>query len=286
MHAHVLNVRKHATLNVACVFALLQSAENLCLSVRERGGEGRRERQWEGRWERESGREREREQEREREGKRGRVCAKNHRRRQIKRGWVGSDSNSYSPTSSALSSRENEWCSVATSQSLFFPPALQWGCVGGGLLLLWGLVGSSKRSYFERVNVHVSVCAFCGQRRLIRRTRRKKSRALLGLFFCTTGAAHQRNASSWADSDWRLTPDSDRSRGLVLQQPNQQYSFFPQKIKVQKSLKYSRWAVTGKMASFGKLTDYFNRRKSQEELRLGRSSQRSGSYCCTVAEAR
>jgi len=41
-----------------------------------------------------------------------------------------------------------------------------------------------------------------------------------------------------------------------------------------------------KMASFGKLTDYFNRRKSQEELRVGRSSQRSGSYCCTVAEAR
>ncbi|XP_068610755.1 ankyrin repeat and fibronectin type-III domain-containing protein 1 [Brachionichthys hirsutus] len=40
------------------------------------------------------------------------------------------------------------------------------------------------------------------------------------------------------------------------------------------------------MASFGKLTDYFNRRKSQEELRVGRSSQRSGSYCCTVAEAR
>ncbi|TKS89917.1 hypothetical protein D9C73_024046 [Collichthys lucidus] len=40
------------------------------------------------------------------------------------------------------------------------------------------------------------------------------------------------------------------------------------------------------MASFGKLTDYFNRRKSQEDLRVGRSSQRSGSYCCTVAEAR
>ncbi|XP_047233308.1 uncharacterized protein LOC124875292 isoform X2 [Girardinichthys multiradiatus] len=40
------------------------------------------------------------------------------------------------------------------------------------------------------------------------------------------------------------------------------------------------------MASFGKLTDYFNRRKSREELRVGRSSQRSGSYCCTVAEAR
>ncbi|XP_049916701.1 ankyrin repeat and fibronectin type-III domain-containing protein 1 isoform X1 [Epinephelus moara] len=40
------------------------------------------------------------------------------------------------------------------------------------------------------------------------------------------------------------------------------------------------------MASFGKLTDYFHRRKSQEELRVGRSSQRSGSYCCTVAEAR
>ncbi|XP_037319022.2 ankyrin repeat and fibronectin type-III domain-containing protein 1 isoform X1 [Pungitius pungitius] len=40
------------------------------------------------------------------------------------------------------------------------------------------------------------------------------------------------------------------------------------------------------MASFGKLTDYFNRRKSQEEMREGRSAQRSGSYCCTVAEAR
>lgn len=40
------------------------------------------------------------------------------------------------------------------------------------------------------------------------------------------------------------------------------------------------------MASFGKLTDYFHRRKSQEELRLARGSQRSGSYCCTVAEAR
>ncbi|XP_053720627.1 ankyrin repeat and fibronectin type-III domain-containing protein 1 isoform X1 [Synchiropus splendidus] len=40
------------------------------------------------------------------------------------------------------------------------------------------------------------------------------------------------------------------------------------------------------MASFGKLTDYFNRRKSREELRVDRSSRRSGSYCCTVAEAR
>lgn len=40
------------------------------------------------------------------------------------------------------------------------------------------------------------------------------------------------------------------------------------------------------MATFGKLTDYFNRRKSREELRVGRSSRRSGSYCCTVAEAR
>ncbi|KAK5881116.1 hypothetical protein CesoFtcFv8_021956 [Champsocephalus esox] len=40
------------------------------------------------------------------------------------------------------------------------------------------------------------------------------------------------------------------------------------------------------MASFGKLTDYFNRRKTQDELRVGRSSQRSGSYCCSVAEAR
>ncbi|XP_029978061.1 uncharacterized protein LOC115410530 [Sphaeramia orbicularis] len=40
------------------------------------------------------------------------------------------------------------------------------------------------------------------------------------------------------------------------------------------------------MASFGKLTDYFNRRKSREDLRVGRSSRRSGSYCCTVAEAR
>ncbi|KAG7491996.1 hypothetical protein MATL_G00010500 [Megalops atlanticus] len=41
------------------------------------------------------------------------------------------------------------------------------------------------------------------------------------------------------------------------------------------------------MSSFGKLTDYFNRRKSREELRGGRrESRRSGSYCCTVAEAR
>nr|XP_057916973.1 ankyrin repeat and fibronectin type-III domain-containing protein 1 isoform X1 [Doryrhamphus excisus] len=40
------------------------------------------------------------------------------------------------------------------------------------------------------------------------------------------------------------------------------------------------------MATFGKLTDYFNRRKSREELRVTRSSRRSGSYCCTVAEAR
>ncbi|XP_019738873.1 ankyrin repeat and fibronectin type-III domain-containing protein 1, partial [Hippocampus comes] len=40
------------------------------------------------------------------------------------------------------------------------------------------------------------------------------------------------------------------------------------------------------MATFGKLTDYFNRRKSREELHVGRSSRRSGSYCCTVAEAR
>ncbi|KAJ8399853.1 hypothetical protein AAFF_G00405830 [Aldrovandia affinis] len=41
------------------------------------------------------------------------------------------------------------------------------------------------------------------------------------------------------------------------------------------------------MSSFGKLTDYFNRRKSREELRRGRrESRRSGSYCCTVAEAR
>ncbi|XP_037134366.1 uncharacterized protein LOC119138444 isoform X1 [Syngnathus acus] len=40
------------------------------------------------------------------------------------------------------------------------------------------------------------------------------------------------------------------------------------------------------MATFGKLTEYFNRRKSREELRVGRSSRRSGSYCCTVAEAR
>lgn len=65
MHLYVLNVRKHDTLNVACVFALLQSAENLCLSVRERGGEGRRERaggrerQREGESRRERGRERE-----------------------------------------------------------------------------------------------------------------------------------------------------------------------------------------------------------------------------------
>ncbi|XP_077482639.1 ankyrin repeat and fibronectin type-III domain-containing protein 1 isoform X1 [Stigmatopora argus] len=40
------------------------------------------------------------------------------------------------------------------------------------------------------------------------------------------------------------------------------------------------------MATFGKLTEYFNRRKSREDLRVGRSSRRSGSYCCTVAEAR
>ncbi|KAG5832358.1 hypothetical protein ANANG_G00290340 [Anguilla anguilla] len=41
------------------------------------------------------------------------------------------------------------------------------------------------------------------------------------------------------------------------------------------------------MSSFGKLTDYFIRRKSQEDLRgARRESQRSSSYCCTVAEAR
>ncbi|XP_041133819.1 ankyrin repeat and fibronectin type-III domain-containing protein 1-like isoform X1 [Polyodon spathula] len=41
------------------------------------------------------------------------------------------------------------------------------------------------------------------------------------------------------------------------------------------------------MSSFGKLTDYFNRRKSREELCAGRSGQRrSGSYCCTISEAR
>ncbi|KAG7459785.1 hypothetical protein MATL_G00214410 [Megalops atlanticus] len=41
------------------------------------------------------------------------------------------------------------------------------------------------------------------------------------------------------------------------------------------------------MSSFGKLTDYFIRRKSQEELRgARRDSQRSGSCCCTIAEAR
>ncbi|XP_056593915.1 ankyrin repeat and fibronectin type-III domain-containing protein 1 isoform X1 [Triplophysa dalaica] len=41
-----------------------------------------------------------------------------------------------------------------------------------------------------------------------------------------------------------------------------------------------------KMASFGKLTDYFNRRRSRDELMARRDARRSGSYCCTVAEAR
>ncbi|XP_052452578.1 ankyrin repeat and fibronectin type-III domain-containing protein 1 isoform X1 [Carassius gibelio] len=40
------------------------------------------------------------------------------------------------------------------------------------------------------------------------------------------------------------------------------------------------------MASFGKLTDYFNRRRSRDELMARRDGRRSGSYCCTVAEAR
>ncbi|KAJ8347212.1 hypothetical protein SKAU_G00286130 [Synaphobranchus kaupii] len=41
------------------------------------------------------------------------------------------------------------------------------------------------------------------------------------------------------------------------------------------------------MSSFGKLTDYFIRRKSHEDLRgARRESQRSSSYCCTVAETR
>ncbi|XP_043082106.1 ankyrin repeat and fibronectin type-III domain-containing protein 1 [Puntigrus tetrazona] len=40
------------------------------------------------------------------------------------------------------------------------------------------------------------------------------------------------------------------------------------------------------MASFGKLTDYFNRRRSRDELVARRDGRRSGSYCCTVAEAR
>lgn len=41
-----------------------------------------------------------------------------------------------------------------------------------------------------------------------------------------------------------------------------------------------------RMASFGKLTDYFNRRRSRDELMARRDGRRSGSYCCTVAEAR
>ncbi|XP_026114126.1 ankyrin repeat and fibronectin type-III domain-containing protein 1 isoform X1 [Carassius auratus] len=41
-----------------------------------------------------------------------------------------------------------------------------------------------------------------------------------------------------------------------------------------------------RMASFGKLTDYFNRRRSRDELMARRDTRRSGSYCCTVAEAR
>ncbi|XP_016327393.1 ankyrin repeat and fibronectin type-III domain-containing protein 1-like [Sinocyclocheilus anshuiensis] len=41
-----------------------------------------------------------------------------------------------------------------------------------------------------------------------------------------------------------------------------------------------------RMASFGKLTDYFNRRRSRDELMARRDTRRSVSYCCTVAEAR
>ncbi|KAK2543790.1 hypothetical protein Q9966_002647 [Columba livia] len=40
------------------------------------------------------------------------------------------------------------------------------------------------------------------------------------------------------------------------------------------------------MASFGKLTEYFSLRKSRTELRSGRRSRRSGSYCCSVTECR
>ncbi|KAL7886935.1 hypothetical protein AOLI_G00046560 [Acnodon oligacanthus] len=40
------------------------------------------------------------------------------------------------------------------------------------------------------------------------------------------------------------------------------------------------------MASFGKLTDYFSRRRSRDELLSRRDGRRSGSYCCTLTEAR
>ncbi|XP_035386321.1 ankyrin repeat and fibronectin type-III domain-containing protein 1 isoform X2 [Electrophorus electricus] len=40
------------------------------------------------------------------------------------------------------------------------------------------------------------------------------------------------------------------------------------------------------MTSFGKLTDYLTRRRSRDELISWREGRRSGSYCCTVAEAR
>ncbi|KAI4889252.1 hypothetical protein NFI96_006110 [Prochilodus magdalenae] len=44
-------------------------------------------------------------------------------------------------------------------------------------------------------------------------------------------------------------------------------------------------SVSG-MASFGKLTDYFSRRRSRDELLSRRDGRRSGSYCCTLTEAR
>lgn len=47
-----------------------------------------------------------------------------------------------------------------------------------------------------------------------------------------------------------------------------------------------RMHARDRMASFGKLTDYFNRRRSRDELMGRRDTRRSGSYCCTVAEAR
>ncbi|XP_075035574.1 ankyrin repeat and fibronectin type-III domain-containing protein 1-like isoform X4 [Mixophyes fleayi] len=41
------------------------------------------------------------------------------------------------------------------------------------------------------------------------------------------------------------------------------------------------------MSSFGKLTEYFNLRKSGEDIRPGRSTgRRSGSYCCTITQSR
>lgn len=48
----------------------------------------------------------------------------------------------------------------------------------------------------------------------------------------------------------------------------------------------TRTHARDRMASFGKLTDYFNRRRSRDELMARRDARRSGSYCCTVAEAR